>query len=157
VLNTTSSLRRVCLALLTPLLVLAFSACGSDRATPTALAQPTPTVLIASATPDRASTVTADTTPSAQEVQVTLKEWAVEPAVITVSAGKIHFVVTNKGELSHNFTILDGTGALGATRTFAASESPQSFDLDLPPGTYQTLCSVPGHAQHGQKGILVVK
>jgi len=92
-----------------------------------------------------------------QAVQVTLREWAIVPAAITVRPGKVRFVVTNAGVLSHNFTIFDSTGLIAATHTFSADESPQTFEVDLAAGTYQTICSVPGHAQHGQHGVVIVK
>ena len=137
------------------LIIITLSACDNM---PSASPPTTPTATAADGVIGSEPTSTPGTgTSGTQEVQVTLKEWAVIPAVITVSPGHVRFVITNVGALSHNFTILDSSGTLGATRTFAASESPQTLELDLKPGTYDTLCSVPGHAQHGQRGTLIVK
>jgi len=137
------------------------AACGGDA--PTATPQPAATTLAVpgatgvSAAPGATSTTCSCSAPSEQEVDVTLQEFSITPAQITVNAGKVRFVVTNNGALSHNFTISTDSGTLGATPTFAATDSPQVLEVVLKPGTYQTLCSVPGHAQHGQRGMITVK
>jgi uncharacterized cupredoxin-like copper-binding protein len=87
-----------------------------------------------------------------QTVAVTLSEFAIEPAEITVEAGPIEFAVSNAGVAQHNFAIegvasgdmLDG----GSSGTLAVE--------DLAPGQYRFLCEVPGHAESGMEGTLTV-
>ena len=57
----------------------------------------------------------------------------------------------------HNLTILNDSGVVGATASFRPSDGPKVLEVDLPPGTYQMICSLPGHAQAGQRGTIVVK
>ena len=129
------------------------AACGgADPA-----ATPQPTTISASAVTGTDTPGTTGSTAGEQEVDITLQEFSITPANISVSAGKVRFVVTNKGSLSHNFTISADSGTLASTQTFPASDSPQILEVDLKPGTYQTLCTVPGHAQHGQRGTITVK
>ncbi len=138
------------------------AACGGDTSTATPQQSAT-TLAVPGATDTTGATPGAMNTPGAggsageQEVDITLQEFSITPAQVTVNAGKVRFVVTNKGTLSHNFTITTDSGTLAATPTFAASDSPQVLEVDLKAGTYQTLCSVPGHAQHGQRGMITVK
>jgi uncharacterized cupredoxin-like copper-binding protein len=129
------------------------AACGGDSSTATP--QATATTAAAPGATDTASGSGGST--GEQVVNVTLQEFSITPADITVNAGKVRFVVTNKGTLSHNFTIMGDSGVLATTDTFPPSESPKTIEIDLQPGTYPTLCTVPGHAQHGQKGTITVK
>ncbi|MEO8287541.1 MAG: cupredoxin domain-containing protein [Chloroflexota bacterium] len=103
---------------------------------------------------------TATTKPAAggvQEIKVDLKEWAVTPNSVSVSAGKVRIMVSNSGDFGHNLTVLQNGTRLGGTPTFSKSEGTKIIELDLKPGTYQILCSLPGHADHGQRGTLTVK
>ncbi|HMA37393.1 MAG TPA: hypothetical protein VKY74_23270 [Chloroflexia bacterium] len=93
------------------------------------------------------------------EQQVVLSFVHIAPVHITVPAGRVRFLVTNTdtgfGQTQHNFTILTADGAVvGATPSFTPNEGQQVFEVDLPAGTYQTRCTVPGHAEHGMVGTL---
>src|SRR4029078_1317232 len=69
----------------------------------------------------------------------------------TIGKGATTFKVTNKGALSHDFKIAGKrTGMLktGKTATLRAV---------LKKGKYAFLCTVPGHAAAGMKGVLTVK
>lgn len=102
---------------------------------------------------------TAGTAPANSEAEsrVTLvaKNFAFEPSKLTVEAGEtLRIKFKNKGSLSHNLTFeeLDaGTESIqtGNTRIL-------KIQVDEP-GTYEFVCTVPGHAQAGMKGKLVVK
>jgi uncharacterized cupredoxin-like copper-binding protein len=70
----------------------------------------------------------------------------------TILKGTGVFKVTNRGKLPHNFKIAGkktpilGTGKVSILRaTFTKA------------GRYPYLCTVPGHAAGGMKGVLVVK
>jgi len=132
------------------------AACGGDASTATPpTADATNTVAAAPGATNTAGSTGGSS--GEQVVNVTLQEFSITPADISVNAGKVSFVVTNIGTLSHNFTIMDSSGVVATTGTFAASDSPKTIEADLKAGTYQTLCTVPGHAQHGQKGTITVK
>jgi uncharacterized cupredoxin-like copper-binding protein len=91
-------------------------------------------------------------------VAATLCEWAIDLSQSEVPAGKITFTVVNTGMMAHNLTVLDSSGVtIDATPTFRGSDGPQTLEVELQPGTYTLICSLPGHAQRGQKTELVVK
>lgn len=95
---------------------------------------------------------------SGQEVRLTIREWSITPNEVTVSAGKVEFKVTNTGAGMHNLKIRNAQGVtLAGTSEFMAAQSPQSFEVNLQPGTYTTFCSLPGHELQGQRGTVVVK
>lgn len=165
------NIRRICsTAVLAGLLGLSLAACGDAPATTVPQATSTATGMGADPTPvpqptDTATGMGSEATPTeasmgeeVQEIKLTIKEWAIEPANVEVKPGKVRFIVTNTGQFSHNVTILGGGGVLGATPTFASSESPKIIEIDdIQAGTYDMLCSLPGHASQGQKGTITVK
>ncbi len=168
------SLRRIALTgILAGTMLVGLAACGDTAATAVPAAPATATVAAdmgmstmapTSATSDVAPTsaaATAATTgggaTNAAEVQATLKEWTLDLNQTSVAAGPVRFVVNNTGKFPHNFTIKDASGDLGHTSTFAAAAGPQTLEVTLKPGTYTVYCSLPGHADRGQKNTLTVK
>jgi uncharacterized cupredoxin-like copper-binding protein len=69
----------------------------------------------------------------------------------TVGKGVTTFKVTNKGKLSHDFKI-----AGRKTRMLSNGKSATLRTI-LKKGKYAYLCTVPGHAAAGMKGVLTVK
>ncbi|MDQ2809172.1 MAG: cupredoxin domain-containing protein [Chloroflexota bacterium] len=167
------SLRRIALTgILAGTMLAGLAACGDTAAT----AVPATSAATATAPADMSMgtmALTSDVAPTsaaataattgggatnAAEVQATLKEWALDLNQTSVAAGAVRFVVNNTGKFSHNFTIKDASGAeLGHTSTFAAAAGPQTLEVTLKPGTYTVYCSLPGHADRGQKNTLTVK
>ena len=82
----------------------------------------------------------------------------------TVKRGVIKFEVTNRGSMPHNFRVCTarnkplanscdaGTG----TRLISPGQSKTLRLGILLKGTYEYLCTVPGHAAAGMKGMLKV-
>jgi plastocyanin len=93
---------------------------------------------------------------SAQAVTVSLQEWALEPAEITLPAGTHTFEARNDGTMSHALA-LEGEGTRAGTpdASYPAGSS-QSFTVDLTPGTYELFCPVAGHKEAGMSGVLTV-
>ncbi|MDQ5826453.1 MAG: hypothetical protein M3441_19855 [Chloroflexota bacterium] len=91
------------------------------------------------------------------EVQGTLREWAIDLSQREVPAGKVTFTVTNEGQFAHNFAVEDTTGVIGKTPNFSKADGAQTLELELAPGTYNIICTLPGHASRGQQTTLVVK
>jgi len=103
-----------------------------------------------------ASTQTGDATrpyADATVVDVTATDLAFDPSSITIDAGQPTNVrLTNEGQVFHDLTIpdLDVTIAAEPGETVTAG-----ITVDTP-GTYEFLCTVPGHADAGMRGSLTV-
>jgi uncharacterized cupredoxin-like copper-binding protein len=162
-------------------MVLVLAACGTDGTTgsgtgsetgqisvpaveATATAAMSPQATSTAALPEAARDATATTASdagaqagSSTEIQATLREWAIDLSAQEAPTGKITFVVTNQGQMAHNFTVLSDTGTVAKVPNFRAANGPQTLEVDLQPGTYTIICDLPGHAQRGQKTQLVVK
>jgi plastocyanin len=93
--------------------------------------------------------------------------WSFDKTKLTAKAGKVTIELHNGSGLGHNVRVhtgeccfkpghkdLGGTEVIGAT----SSDTRDAVEatLDLKPGTYTFLCSIPGHYQTGQHGTLVV-
>jgi manganese oxidase len=87
-------------------------------------------------------------------VDVMLSDFAIDPAAIEVPAGSdITFNVMNHGQSPHTF----GVVVDGETIETASIDVDGSTTLEVPAlaaGTYDTLCTVPGHDQLGMVGTL---
>lgn len=87
-----------------------------------------------------------------QEVTVTAHDIYYEPTEVKIKAGKVKFTLPNQGAAVHDFTIDD----LGIHVTMAPGTT-ETLDADIPAGTYQFYCSIPGHKDAGMVGTLVVE
>ena len=108
----------------------------------------------AAATTTQATTTTAapTTTTTTLPLEIDLAEFSINPTDIVVGEGAI-LDVTNSGSFPHDLTI-EGTGL--ATPVLQSGESAQLDLSELSAGTYQVLCAVPGHADQGMVGTLVI-
>ncbi len=126
------------------LLVSVLAACGGDNATATP-GPPTP-----------ANGGNTGVTPAAGgEIIVTLTEWSIAPKSITAAAGHQSFKVVNAGKFPHNLSIV--VNGEKKTSPNVAPGSSAIFETDLAAGTYDTLCAIPTHKEHGMAGTLTVK
>lgn len=70
------------------------------------------------------------------------------------AAGTITFVVRNEGSMPHDFA-LEGEGISEKTSMLDPGES-ETLVVTLKPGTYEYVCTVPGHAMLGMRGTFTV-
>jgi uncharacterized cupredoxin-like copper-binding protein len=92
-------------------------------------------------------------------VTVTLDDYAIMPQDISVREGRIRFVASNAGRLTHNLRIEDpedGTEPLGGTDTAQPGDTVRTT-VDLKPGTYRLRCSLANHDDLGMYGTLTVR
>jgi len=83
-------------------------------------------------------------------LDVSLKEFSIDPGAITVKSGAV-LRIANDGAIVHNLSV-DGV-ASGMLDPGASGE----LDLgSLAPGTYTMRCDVPGHEAAGMKGTVTV-
>jgi uncharacterized cupredoxin-like copper-binding protein len=87
-------------------------------------------------------------------VNVTLQEMSISLDSSQLKAGTITFVVTNNGFMDHDFAIR-GNGVDQKTLTLNSGESA-TLTVNLEPGTYTYICTMPGHEQGGMTGTFIV-
>jgi uncharacterized cupredoxin-like copper-binding protein len=110
------------------------------------------------------------------QVTITMKEFVFEPNSITVEAGKpVEFTLMNNGAVEHDFVIevipvIDVSSSGSGEHHMSGDHSKFDLHTSTPagetstltftptePGTYQIICSVPGHKEAGMTGELIVK
>jgi len=94
--------------------------------------------------PGASSSTTTAVSVSASEFRFTLSRQSVPP-------GKVVFMVSNKGKISHDFSIN------GETSPIVAPGRTTTLTVRLGSGKFLYLCTLPGHAQAGMKGTLAVR
>lgn len=93
------------------------------------------------------------TIPGAVEVSVSATEFSFEPSSVEVAAETdFNLTLDNRGTLVHDL-VVRGTGVHLAAEP---GESASAGVPGLPAGEYEFFCSVPGHAEAGMTGVLVV-
>jgi uncharacterized cupredoxin-like copper-binding protein len=74
---------------------------------------------------------------------------------LNAKAGKVLLTFDNPSPIPHDVAIDQDGKELAVTPEIAESSAPLKVDLE--PGTYTFLCTVPGHAEAGMEGTLTVK
>jgi plastocyanin len=91
--------------------------------------------------------------PGALAMRVTAKDFSFSPGTISVPAGsKVEVQFVNQGPSFHTFTV----PGLGIDLKANGGQRDSVVLSKLEPGRYPFLCTVPGHAQLGMTGTLVV-
>ncbi len=115
---------------------------------------------------DDAPPTTASTGPPQAAVFTVATEFAYAPDLwLAVPNAPIDVTMDNQGTVEHDWTILsesidneaEFTEDLVLFRLYAdAGVTAQGTTQPLPAGTYQIICTIPGHFTAGQEGILRV-
>ncbi len=87
-----------------------------------------------------------------QEVTITGHDIYFDPAEVHVKAGKVKFTLPNEGAAEHDFSIDE----LNIQVNMPAGTT-QTLEVDVPAGTYQYYCNIPGHKDAGMVGTLVAE
>lgn len=99
---------------------------------------------------------TVQSSAAAGPIAIKETEFAIGPANVTSTGGIVTFQVTNAGAIEHDFTIRDKAGTtVGQIPILAVSES-KPLRVTLAAGTYQMICTLPGHATAGMMGEITV-
>jgi plastocyanin len=80
---------------------------------------------------------------------------AFDKKTLSSKPGPVTVTFTNPAPIAHNFAVEKGGKLLGQTPLITSSTASKT--IDLAPGSYTFLCTVPGHAQAGMQGTLTVK
>jgi uncharacterized cupredoxin-like copper-binding protein len=154
-----------CAALLA--LALGLSACGDDDdsgAAATTTEAATTAATTAPATPTPTETTPTESTPATTggaAAGATTLSLQADPSgqlkyvetKLTAKPGKITIKLTNESAVPHDVAIDGAPGASDVVQDGGSSE----LTVDLPAGTYEYYCTVPGHRQAGMVGTLTVK
>ena len=89
---------------------------------------------------------------SPSPVEITESEWTIDPKRNEVKAGEVTFVVTNMGNLEHNF-VVEG---VEETIELILPQDTQSLAVTLSPGTYTLVCDLSGHREAGMETQITV-
>lgn len=114
-----------------------------------------PVVVVPCATPG-SSPVTGDegAPAGAKTVEVEMTEMAFDPSTFTISANTdVTIELRNVGILPHSFAI----PSEGIESEEFSSGASGTITINLPAGTYEFICGVPGHADAGMRGTLTVE
>ncbi len=91
----------------------------------------------------------------AQSITITATEFKFDPNTINATPGQtINLTLVNKGTARHTFVLKDANVNIGADPGQTATTT---FKAPSAAGTYQFICDVPGHADQGMTGQLIVK
>jgi plastocyanin len=80
---------------------------------------------------------------------------AFDTTKLTSKPGKVTIAFSNPSTIEHDVAIEQNGKQIAVSELIASGET--SVSADLAPGTYTYLCTVPGHAEGGMEGTLVVK
>jgi plastocyanin len=130
--------RRISLALVAVVAALAFGACGSSGGSSSSNAK----------CPAKADTRAAVN----GAITVCSTEFSFGVKTITAPAGPLTVTLINSGSIGHTFTIIGQSLNL----VVSSHNGDKTGTVTLPKGTYTFECTVPGHAQQGMKGTLVI-
>ncbi|RIK08885.1 MAG: hypothetical protein DCC49_08195 [Acidobacteria bacterium] len=92
-----------------------------------------------------------DVAPGTQEFSIKTTEYSFAPSKIEAKPGPATFVVENKGQIIHDFTV----DQLGIHFNVAAGQTVKK-PYSVEAGRYEFYCSVAGHKQLGMTGTLEV-
>ena len=105
------------------------------------------------------STASANPSPSssatAMQVTVSGTEFAFSPSTVTVKMGQpVQITFKNDGQYPHNFTLADLNVQ---TKTIQPGQQDTITFTPTKTGSFTYICTVPGHADRGMKGTLIVQ
>jgi uncharacterized cupredoxin-like copper-binding protein len=89
-------------------------------------------------------------------VGVVLREFEFEPRPLKVKAGKVRFLLMNRGSVEHDFMIPEVMQAMEHEKDLVQPGKTKTIEIDLKPGTYQVVCTVSGHQEAGMKTTIEV-
>ena len=92
-------------------------------------------------------------TPVAQAIRREASEFKFEPATIAAQVDQpVRVSVTNVGSLAHTFTVTE----LGVDEPLPVGQTVTAEFTPAQRGTYQLVCTVPGHKEAGMAGTVTL-
>lgn len=131
--------RHLALILCLAVVPLVFAACGGDD-------EETSTAGVDTAASDSGS---------AETIDISETEFALDPSTATVAAGEVTFAVTNDGGIPHNLEV-EGEGVEEVSDTIEGGASTE-LAVELGAGTYEIYCNIADHREQGMEGEVTVE
>ena len=94
-----------------------------------------------------------DAGPPVASIDVVAGDDFFDPDELTAPAGRVEFIVANRGEDPHTF-VIEGIGF--KLRVFEPGEL-DSGTVRLDPGAVAFYCDIEGHREAGMEGVLIVE
>ena len=108
--------------------------------------------------------------PGTSEISVGMTDFSFTPSSGSISAGsEVTLSLTNNGSVDHNWVLMDASytvttpfddsdqaNVLTETTVAAGGSSTLTFTAPSEAGTYQVVCSIPGHLEAGMEASLTV-
>jgi plastocyanin len=117
---------------------------------------PRPAILLACLAPLLTGCGDDDSPPGADRPHtVVMTDYEFHPRELQVTRDTT-VTVLNEGGIAHNLTIERGSERVAGTSSFLKGDR-ERLRIDLPPGRYRMVCTVPGHRGLGMTGTLVVR
>ncbi len=91
---------------------------------------------------------------AATTVNVVATDFKLSLDTPTADAGTVTFVVMNNGSVPHDFAIT--VAGHQHTTSLLQPGASESLTVELQPGIYDYICSVPGHDMLGMQGVFTV-
>jgi uncharacterized cupredoxin-like copper-binding protein len=92
--------------------------------------------------------------PREQVVAVTLADFSITPKTMTVAPGRVRFEVINQGVIEHDFHIPALERGHGHEQQLLKPGERKVFTYDAGSGTYEVVCTIPGHREAGMLATL---
>lgn len=113
-------------------------------------------VLAAGCAPRGASSPAAPQAQTAQPdqgavIEIVVREFAFEPRPLRVKAGTVRLKLLNRGSVEHDFAIPALAEHGEHEKHLVKPGETRIVELDLKPGTYTAICTIPGHKEAGME------
>lgn len=105
----------------------------------------------------RPSTTRESPSGSAPAVGVVMREFEFEPRPLVAKAGRVRFQLMNRGSVEHDFAIPTAQAHEEHERHLLKPGETRTVEIDLAPGTYEVVCTVPGHKEAGMVVTIEVR
>jgi len=93
--------------------------------------------------------------PESLVVGVVMREFEFEPRPLVAKAGRVRFQLMNRGSVEHDFMITEIMD-MEHERDLVQPGQSKTIEVDLKPGVYEVVCTVPGHKEAGMKATIEV-
>lgn len=89
--------------------------------------------------------------PEPPVVGVVLRDFRFEPNPLKVTPGRVRFHLKNRGSVEHDFSIVGVTthSEHDHKQHLVQPGRSRTIEVDLKPGAYEAICTVPGHKEAG--------